>query len=243
MDKRCTTYYFKKFTHYSLTGIIGVFFLLLNQTSLAQETPRIVEFTGICVSSDSITPIPLVHITSKNKNYATFANLSGKFSIVAYVGDTLKFTHVQYKTAYYAIPDTLSGKYYHMIQALTSDTNYLPGVIVTAKPSREVFDKLFLTTEIPETKLDIAMRNLEREKLLQQARALEPDAYENYRNFISYQNNQQYNKGMISPSLSLLSPIAWAQFFRAWKDGEFKSGVQHKLPHSIIESSYFSDEN
>jgi len=119
---------------------------------------------------------------------------------------------VQYKTANYAIPDTLSGKYYHMIQAFTSDTNYLPGVIVTAKPSREVFDKLFLTTEIPGTKLDIAMRNLEREKLLQQFRALEPDAYENYRNFISYQCNQQYNKVIINQRLSLLVQLHWPNF-------------------------------
>lgn len=243
MDKRRTTYQFKLPTYYSLIGILGGILLLLTQTSSAQETPSVVEFSGICVSADSITPIPLVHITSKKKHYATFANLSGRFSIVAYVGDTLKFTHVQYKTAYYVIPDTLTGKYYHMIQALTSDTNYLPGVVVTAKPTREVFDKLFLTTEIPETKLDIAMRNLERDKLLQQARALDPDAYENYRNFISYQNNQQYNKGMISPSLSLLNPFAWAQFFRAWKDGEFKSGVQEKLPQSILESSYFGEDN
>jgi len=140
---------------------------------------------------------------------------------VAEKGDTVWFTHVQYRNSFYVIPDTLTDFKYHMIQAMTMDTIFLDGAIVTPVPNRNTFDQFFLSADIPMDKLDIAKRNLERESLKDQALNMGMDEKENYQAYVKYQTQMQYHRNM-APSITLMNPFAWAQFFESWSRGDFK---------------------
>jgi hypothetical protein len=205
----------------------ALFLLLLLQVMVGNaiqskdSVPTYLQFTGIIVSADSIIPIPFVHIRVKNKPYGDFSDISGKFSFVAEKGDTVVFTHVQYKNTFYIVPDTLNDFKYHIIMALSPDTIYLDGAIVTAVPNRNTFDHFFISSEIPLDKLEIAKKNLEREGFKEQANKMGMDDKENYNAFINYQNKMQYQRGM-APTMTLMNPFAWAKFFEAWKRGDFK---------------------
>lgn len=183
---------------------------------------KYIQFTGIVVTSDSIQPIPFVHIIVKDKPYGDYSDFSGKFSFVAEKGDTVFFSHIQYKRAFFVIPDTLRDYKYHIIESLTSDTVYLNGVVVSPVPNRNTFDQFFLTANIPQDKMDIAKKNLEREAFKDAAFKMGMDEKENYQAYIRYQNQKQYYQGTM-PSITLMNPFAWAQFFEAWNRGDFKS--------------------
>lgn len=202
-------------------------FHIKSDISADSTLPTYIQFTGIVVSVDSIIPIPFVHIRVKNKPYGDFSDFSGKFSFVAQKGDTILFTHVQFKNTSYIIPDSLSDFKYHIIMALSPDTLYLEGVIVTALPNRNTFDQFFLSSEIPLDKLDIAKRNLEREGFKEQAVKMGMDDKENYNAFVKYQNQTQYMRGT-APSITLMNPFAWAKFFEAWQRGDFKKQPNKK---------------
>lgn len=180
-----------------------------------------IQFTGIVVTSDSILPIPFVHIIVQNKPYGDYSDFSGKFSFVAEKGDTVVFSHIEYKKSYFVIPDSLTDFKYHIIQSLTADTIYLDGIVVSPVPNRNTFDQFFLTADIPQDKLDIAKKNLEREAYKDAAFRMGMDEKENYQAYIRYQNQKQYYKGTV-PSITLMNPFAWAQFFEAWNRGDYK---------------------
>lgn len=204
---------------------------------------RYIQFTGIVVTSDSIQPIPFVHIIVKDKPYGDYSDFSGKFSFVAEKGDTVFFSHIQYKKALFVIPDTLTDFKYHIIESLTSDTVYLDGVVVSPIPNRSTFDQFFLTANIPQDKLDIAKKNLEREAFKDAAFKMGMDEKENYQAYIHYQNQKQYYQGTV-PSITLMNPFAWAQFFEAWNRGDFKNkpSTQKKAKKSSKEDEQKKDE-
>jgi len=192
-----------------------------SQKDTSKNNKHYIQFTGIVVTSDSIQPIPFASISVRNKPYGDYSDFNGKFSVIAEKGDTIVFSHVQFKKSFFIVPDTLPEFKYHIIHAMTADTIYLDGTIVTPVPNRATFDQYFLTVELPQEKLDIARKNLEREELKEQAMKMGMDEKENYAAFMRQQNTYQYQRGM-APTITLMDPFAWARFFEAWKRGDFK---------------------
>lgn len=182
---------------------------------------QIIQFTGLVLTSDSLYPIPYATVYVKGKPYGDFCNMDGQFNILAEKGDTLVFRHVQFQVSYYVVPDTFEGHKYSIIKLLTQDTVFLAGTVVKPMPDREVFDYYFVKKEIPDDNLERARKNLEREQLKEQAMAMGADGKENFRNYINAHNQRNYHAGQIPP-MNIMSPVAWAQFFEAWKRGDFK---------------------
>jgi hypothetical protein len=130
---------------------------------------------------------------------------------------------VEFEKSYFVIPDTLSDYKYSIVKLLTQDTIYFPGVVIMPMPNRATFDYLFVTKEIPNDDVQRAKNNLEREEMKDQAYSLSgSDASEAYKNIArSYAQKSYYAGGQIPP-MNILNPFAWAQFFEAWKRGDFK---------------------
>ena len=188
------------------------------------EDSNLVQFSGLLLTADSLDPIPFAYIYIPHKIYGNnYSNLDGYFSFVARLGDTVMFTHGEYKKSYMVIPDTLKTFKYNVVKLMTRDTNYFAGVSITAMPSRAIFDDIFAKMEIPNDDVQRAKDNLEREQLKEQAGNLSgADATEAYKNLSStYANKVNYSAGQIPP-ITLLNPFAWAQFFEAWKRGDYK---------------------
>ncbi|SRR5690554_4243009 len=197
------------------------FSFLSLSTLLAQNDENLIQFSGIVVNSDSITPIPFVTIMIKNTYHGTTADYYGYFSFVATKGDTIVFSSVGYQKSEYTIPDTLTGKYYSLIHTMNNDTVQIETVKIYPWPTPSQFKEAFLNLEIPDDQMDIARKNLAAEKLAEYAQEMPMTASMNYKWQVQQRQSQLYYAGQFRPN-NLLNPIAWAKFIEAWKRGDFK---------------------
>lgn len=192
-----------------------------NREHLEEYYKDLVQFSGAVVTGDSLRPIPFTHIIDRNTGFGTISDYYGYFSFVAKKGDTIDFSAVGFKKGSFIIPDTIRSNRYTMFQVMTSDTIYLTETVIYPWPTREQFREAFLKLNIPDDDLEIARKNLERQGLMMRAEAMPMDGSMNYRNYIDQQVSKLYYAGQTQP-ITLLNPFAWAQFFKAWKEGKFK---------------------
>jgi|SRR5690554_173518 len=205
----------KKHLLYLLMGFI------LSTPLFSQNDENLIQFSGVVVSSDSITPISFATVLIKNTTHGTTSDYYGYFSFVANKGDTIVFSSIGYKKSEYAVPDTLTGKYYSLIHSMRKDTIQLETVEVYPWPTPSQFKDAFLNLNIPDDDLAIARKNLDPELMERQAREMPMTGSMNYRWQMQEKSSQLYYAGQYRPN-NLLNPIAWAQFIQAWKRGDFK---------------------
>jgi hypothetical protein len=209
-----------------LSAVFLLSIQLYAQKPSAAQSKRdsgLIQFSGILLSADSIYPIPFASVSVIKRPYGTYSNLEGYFSFVARKGDTIVFSHVEFDRSYFVIPDTLSDYKYSIVKLMTHDTVHFPGVVIMPMPNRATFDYLFVTKEIPNDDVQRAKNNLEREEMKEQAASLSgADASEAYKVIARNYANKSYYAGGQIPPMNILNPFAWAQFFEAWKRGDFK---------------------
>jgi hypothetical protein len=194
---------------------------IADSASAQQDEPKIIQFSGVVVSGDSLQPVPYVAITQKGSYRGTLSDYYGFFSFVAQEGDTIEFSALGFLKAQYVIPNNLDDTRYSIIQVLNQDTFLLPTTIVYPWPTKEQIYDYFLKAPVPDDDLERARKNLAQEKMADLAMRTPMDASMNYRYSMNQYNTKLYNAGQI-PMNNLLNPIAWAKFVDAWKKGDFK---------------------
>ncbi len=195
--------------------------LSFNAASQEKDNKDLVQFSGVIVTNDSLTPIPFSHIVNKSSGFGAVSDFSGYFSFVARKSDTIRFSAIGFKDENFVIPDTLSANRYTIFQVMTTDTIYLSETVIYPWPSKEDFKEAFLNLDIPDDDYEIARKNLEQSELLMRAEAMEMDASMNYQNYIDQTIRKYYYAGQTQP-ITVLNPFAWAEFIKAWKEGKFK---------------------
>lgn len=197
--------------------------ILMAQTgkSKDKDEARLVQFSGLVMTADSLMPIPYVNIYIPRSSKGTYSDFNGYFSFVAEKGDTIKFSCIGFKTSQFVIPDTLKSNKYSMVKLLTNDTFYLDEAVIRPLPLREMFDYVFVKAEIPDDDMERARKNLERQRIKESSETLKADGTEAGKTYLARNAATYYYKGQIPPN-NLLNPFAWAQFFDAWKRGDFK---------------------
>jgi|TARA_B110000261_G_scaffold155195_1_gene187692 hypothetical protein len=195
-------------------------FLPLLGITQRDSTTKIVQITGITVSSDSLKPVPFASILIKGNYTGTISDYSGFYSIVASTGDTLVFTSLGYKTIEYVIPDSLQDQQYSLIQIMGRDTFAIPIAVIDIWPSYEQFKQAFVNKEIPNSELERAEKNLSKDVLNQQAISLNLGATGNQKLLNQQHNAKLYYSGQLPPN-NLLNPVAWAKLIKAWQAGDF----------------------
>jgi hypothetical protein len=202
--------------------IIQNFWVLI---SMAQDTltsnEKLVQFSGVVITSDSLDPVPYATIIIKGTRSGTITDLNGFFSFVAKENDIVEFTALGYKTAYFTIPDSLTSRRYTCIQAMTSDTLFLSETVIYPWPTVEQFKKAFVSVQVPNDDEQRALKNLALAEMKERMMDMPMDGSMNYKNFIDQQVYKNYYNGQYMP-INLLNPFAWAQFIKAWKEGKFK---------------------
>ncbi len=187
-----------------------------------QEDNDLIQFSGLVMTADSLMTVPYANIFSTSSRRGTFSDLNGYFNFVAKKGDTIAFTCIGFQKSYYVIPDTLSSNKYSMVKLMTSDTVYLDEAVIRPLPLRDMFDYVFVHAEIPDDDMERARKNLERQQMKDAREEMTPDGRESGKYYLSDQAKKYYYAGQVPPN-NLLNPFAWAQFFEAWKRGDFKS--------------------
>jgi len=205
-----------------------IILLLLISTGLfipgskAQQIQEgLIQFSGVVVSSDSLHPISFASIIIKNTSRGTISDYYGFFSLVAKRNDTIEFSSVGFKKAWYIIPDTLKENRYSLIQMLTTDTILLKETFVYPWPTQEQFREAFIRLHIPDDDLERAKKNLARAEMKERMESMPADGSLNYKYSMQARQSQLYYVGQYQPN-NLLNPIAWAKFIEAWKRGDFK---------------------
>lgn len=187
----------------------------------SKSDTNLLQFSGIFLDSDSLTPVPWVNIYVKNRELGTSTDYKGTFSFVAHAGDTVQFTCVGYKTFQCVIPDTLETKRYTLVQLFSRDTIYLPEAVIFPWPSKEQFREAFLTLNIPDDDMARAKKNLEWMEKRAAFEEIGTWGSINYKQSNIAYTERLYYAGQ-APPMSILSPIAWIEFFQALKDGSLK---------------------
>jgi hypothetical protein len=182
---------------------------------------NMVELTGVVMSADSLRYLPFVNVFIPGSGIGTTTNDKGVFTLIAKLGDTLEFSNVGYRKKQFILPKQLSSSYYSIIQLMTQDTFYLPNTIIRPQLSKEDFNKAFATWDIPDDKYETARKNTEFQVMRILIATLPKDGRENQHTYQSMQAQKNYWAGQ-QPPMSIFSPLAWMEFIRAWKRGDFR---------------------
>lgn len=205
---------------YFSASLFTLVFVCCSRLLLAQDK-NIVQISGVIMTADSLRAVPNTTVVVKNQNRGVISSDRGVFSIVCYKGDTLQFTALGFREKNYVVPHSIQGEYFSMIQLMVQDTFYLPETIVRPVPSKKEFDYAFRNWRIPDDQLELARKNTNAYTLRVLGYTLPKDGGENQSAYQNIQATRAVYYGQTPPS-NLFSPIAWAQFFDAWKRGDFR---------------------
>jgi hypothetical protein len=197
--------------------------VLLVQTCVFAQTQndRLVQLSGVVISSDSLQEMPYAAIYNRSVKRGTIADMYGFFSLVVQPGDTLLFRYVGHKPSSYIVPDTLKDDRYSIIHMMELDSAAFNEVIIYPWPSKEAFAQAFIEMNPYDDALLRAQRQLSGQNLAALASKVSSDASISYGNVMNQQNTRLYTMGQ-SPVNNLMNPFAWASFLQKWRAGELR---------------------
>lgn len=181
----------------------------------------VVQLYGVVMSADSLQGLPAVSIVVMGQNRGTISNDQGVFSIVVLKGDEVEFTSVGYKPKRVTIPKTLDGNQQSMIQLMVEDTVYLPATIIKKLPSRAEFERDFANIQVADDQQEIARQNVSESNRRALMSVYPTDGREASNYFLKQNARKYYSAGQLPPQ-NIFNPMAWAEFIKAWKRGDFK---------------------
>lgn len=217
-----------------LKRIVLLFCLTLPFSIQAQdqysENEHLIQFSGVVVTADSLKPISFANAKVINTNRGTVADDEGFFSMVITPGDTVEFSSVGFKNTQFVIPEDYKDEKMKTIQPLVRDTITRKETVVYPWPTKAQFKKAFVNLDLSDDEYQMAMKNLEQEKLDRISANMEKDGREKFNQFVQKQVKQGYYAGGQRPHYtlpggntpipgSLLNPYAWSKFIQALQDG------------------------
>jgi len=193
----------------------------ISKPSALPPERKIIQFSGVVVSGDSLYPVPYASVMIKGTRHGTISDYFGFFSFVAQENDVVEFSALGYKPNRFVIPDSLADNKYSLIQVMNPDTVLLDATEIFPWPSKEQFKQAFLDLELPNDDAARAQRNL--------GTMRNPEFYGYSQNSVSMnqqvmlqqQNSRVYGGGAI-PLNNLMNPFAWSRFLSDWRSGKLK---------------------
>ncbi len=186
-----------------------------------QPKDSVVQLYGVVMTADSLRGVPNASVIVVGKGRGTITSYDGVFSIAVLKGDKITFSSIGFKDRTIDIPKTLTDNQYSVIQLLVNDTTFLPATILKPRPSREQFERDFASSRVPDDAYEIARQNNDEAKRRILIASLPADGREAVNYQLRQQANKYYYAGQIAP-MNILNPLAWADFIKAWKRGDFK---------------------
>ncbi len=190
-----------------------------NADSVAVDTARYIQLSGVVVSSEEVEPMPYTTVFNRSRCRGVIGDYYGYFTLVVLPGDTLFFSYYGYKTSSFIVPDSLVDNRYSIIHLMYQDTLNLPAVVVYPWPSREDFARAFLEMKPYDDALRRAQRELSGESLAFVAAKLDGDASLAHGLTMNQMNTQLYTNRQL-PVNNLLNPYSWAKLIKDWKEGK-----------------------
>lgn len=187
---------------------------------------QLIQFSGMIFTEvdGRLAPVPYATVAIPQKHRGTYSDYRGFFSIVVEKGDKVRFTCIGLQPVTVSVPDTLTQDRYSIIQLMTQDTFNLPELVIFPWPSKEHFKIEFLKMDVTPELQRRAVENLANEYLAEARKNpdMVPYGGRESANFYLRQQSREYIYIGQTPPMNIFSPLAWGQFFKAWKDGKFK---------------------
>lgn len=181
----------------------------------------VVQLYGVVMTADSLRGLPAVSIVVKGTGRGTLSSPQGVFSIVVLKGDEIEFSCIGFKDKTTKIPTDLKGNQFSIIQLMVNDTAFLPAAIIKPRPSREQFERDFVSTEVPDDNIELARKNTDMATRRILMQSLPKDGRESVNLSLAKSAQKYYYTGQ-APPINILNPFAWAEFIRSWKRGDYK---------------------
>lgn len=196
----------------------------------AQKDDRpLVQFSGFALSADSMMGIPFVHLGIKGTSRAGTARADGFFSFAVAEGDTLIFTSIGYHPAIYVVPSNNKDNKLSIIQPMNRQEYSTATVYIYPWGDRPNFPHAFINTKIPKGLQEIAEENTNRQLLAALGESMPIDGGEATSRYMQMQAAKAYYYGQQAPQ-NIFNPLAWADFIKAIKRGDFKKKADPPLP-------------
>jgi hypothetical protein len=188
-----------------------------------KEPVGVVQISGKVVSeeNDRMIFIPYAVVAVKGTSRGTLTDVSGFFSIVVRTDETLVFSVLGFKDAFFDVPDTLTRDRYTMFQILTRDTILLPTAVIYPWPDPDNFIHEFVAMDVDNALEKIAAENLSDENIELLRQTLPSDGPEHTQLYLKQQSAKYYYEGQIRTP-QIFNAFAWKEFIQAWKRGDFK---------------------
>ena len=192
----------------------------------AQGKRRVVQFTGIVASGDSLLGVPGASIYVPKAGRGTISNAYGYFSMPVLAGDSIVIRSLGYRQQSITIPEDYQRQSFSVIISLKEDATILPEVRIFPYATEMDFKKAFLALKLPEERGTVAADNLNEQVMRRIFNTMPVGPMANYRQTMA---NQQYDYDRrmgIAPNPHsnnpLLNPFSWLQLVKQVKNGEFK---------------------
>ena len=203
--------------------VLFIAFLFWWPNYVFTQNYRLFQLSGMVMtdSDGEPKPLPFAEISILNTSRGVYSDVKGFFSLAVENGDTLVFNYIGFKPAYFTVPDSLHKDHYTIFQIMTRDTIFLPQTVVYPWPDREFFRQEFLAMDISKSMEDIAAANLAQDKIRRLMEITPADGRETSSLYLSQNAQKYYYAGQFKP-MQILNPMAWIEFFKAWKRGDFR---------------------
>jgi len=220
-----TLLYLRRYSWCVILLVLGGL-LLAAPTAQAQGKRKVVQFTGIVASGDSLLGVPGATVYVPKAGRGTSSNAYGYFSLAVLAGDSVVVRSLGYAPQTVVIPEDYQRQSYSVIVQLREDATVLPDVRVFAYATERDFKKAFLALRIPTERGSSAADNLN-EQLMRRIFNSQPmGAVANYRQTMANQQLDYDRRMGMGPSQysnnPLLNPFSWLQLIQQVKKGEFK---------------------
>jgi|LauGreDrversion4_2_1035121.scaffolds.fasta_scaffold145118_2 hypothetical protein len=211
--------------------LITLFCVIQHTTGWAQQilpasNPKalrdeLIQLAGLILNADSSEGLPLVSISIKNTSKGTLTDDAGYFSMVVKKTDTIVFSFIGYHTLEYTLPANTKGIKHTVMLAMKEDEVYLNAAVIRSYPTPEEFNYYFVKANISDAYYTASTNNLRKRTLENIANGMTMDGIESQRYAMQQQAYKYYYNGQLPPN-RIFDPLAWGQFYKAVKRGDYK---------------------
>lgn len=198
--------------------LICILILSIGSEIQAQEqSKKVIQFTGVVFASDSSSVIPGTHVYIPKSGRGTTTNPYGFYSLPVLEGDSIVFSAVGFRRAYYIIPKHEKESSLRIVVALEDDIQFLDEVEIRPYPSEAMFKEALITMELPYEREYANIYQWLNSQIMTEAYLNMPASSNMNHQYFMQMQRQAYINRYSPPQNQLLNPFAWSNFIRSLK--------------------------
>lgn len=197
--------------------ILSFFVLSLFGVFAQEQSKKVIQFTGVVFGADSTSVVPGTHVYIPKSGRGTTTNPYGFFSLPVLEGDSVLFSAVGYKRAYFIVPKHDKESSLRVIIALQDDIKFLEEVEIRPYPTESMFKEALISMELPNQKDYANIYQWLNAQYMSEAYLNVPASPNSNHQYFMQQQRQSYINRYSPPQNQLLNPFAWANFINSLK--------------------------